>query len=42
MSFFSLKNFFVISEDVRLIEHVTSFSLFALVFLFEKEIQLSW
>ena len=28
MSFFSLKNFFVISEDVRLIEHITSFSLF--------------
>ena len=34
-------HFFVISEDVRLIEYIASFSLFALMFLFE-EIQFSW
>ena len=33
--------FYLISEDVRLIEHIASFSLFALLILFE-EIQFSW
>ena len=33
--------FFVTSEDVRLIEYIASFSLFAFIFLFE-EIQFSW
>ena len=36
-----LSFFFVISEGVRLIEHIASFSLFALLILFE-EIQFSW
>ena len=34
-------HFLVISEGVRLIVHIASFSLFTFMFLFEKEIQFS-